>query len=185
MERIRKSTFIRRYQAGLVMNFAWVVSTPIFKTYYNLIEAWMFGIISAWVALFGLMQKYLRQNFNIRELMVYTIIFDLIVMIASVVLVNINVKYLLLFELLADGPYFALLRATGAKLNNLYLGRFKPTLIEKFSMELEQRSIWVNLFGMLGGAVLGYITSDIVVAVYTRVFFMAIGVYLELLALKD
>jgi len=184
METISKYTFKFRFYAGLVMMFAWTVSSPIFKTYYGLLDAALFGVIGMWVAIVGLSQKWLRENFTVIELLKMLIIFDILFVIATTILVNINIKWLLIFELLADGPYFALLKAQSAKMENLYLGRFKPTQIEKIRNSLTQTQLWANLFGLASGALLGWLTQDIIIAVLVRNILIIGGIILELKAIK-
>jgi len=184
MEKISKETFKFRVLAGFVMSFAWTVSNPIFKTYYGLLDAAIFGVVGVWVALVGLSQGWLRKKFTVKQMLTMLVVFDIFFVVATSLLVNMNIKWLLLFELLADGPYFALLNAHSAKLKSLYLGKFKPETIEKISNKLTQKSIWVNLFGLASGAVLGWLTQDIMVAVLMRNILIIIGIIFELKAIK-
>jgi len=185
VENITKCTFKLRFYAGLVMIFAWTISGPIFKTYYNLLDAVIFGMIGVWVAIVGLSQKWLRMQFTVIQLLKMLIAFDIFFAIATTVLVEIDVRWLLLFELLADGPYFALLRAQSAKMESLYLGRFSPMRIEKLKNSLTQTQTWVNLFGLATGAVLGCFTQNIIVAVMARNVLMFAGTMMNLLAIKN
>jgi len=184
MEKISKETFKLRILAGFVMSFAWTISSPIFKTYYGLLDAVIFGVVGVWVALIGLSQGWLRKKFTVKQMLMMLVAFDIFFVIATSILVNVNIKWLLLFELLADGPYFALLNAQSAKMKSLYLGKFKPETIEKISNKLTQEMIWVNLFGLASGAVLGWLTQDIVVAVMTRNILIIVGIIFELKAIK-
>jgi len=185
MENITKRTFKLRFYAGLIMVFAWTISGPIFKTYYNLLDTVIFGVIGIWVAVVGLSQKWLRTQFMVVQLLKMLIVFDIFFVIVTSILAEIDVRWLLLFELLADGPYFALLRAQSAKMESLYLSRFSPMRIEKIKNSLTQTQTWVNLFGLATGAVLGWFTQDIVFAVMARNVLMVVGIMIEVLAIKN
>jgi len=180
-----KDVFRYRVIAAYLMNFAWLVAEPVYKSYYGTLDSLAFAIIGIWVAIISLSQKWLRAKFSIIQLLKILVITDIAYMIVLPILAYSGVKYLLLFELLADGPYLALVRANSAKMESIYLGKFKPVVIERLRSELTQRFLYVNLLGLTAGGIIGYITNNLFAIVIIKVMIMAIGVYFEIKSLKS
>jgi len=179
-----KEMFKHRLLAGYVMVIAWTVSSPILKTYYNLLPSVFFGIVGIWVLITGLSQKLLRKNVSIRNLMLIVIVLDAVYMSGmSILNLTHSIKHMLIFDSVIDGPYMAVLVATSAKLETYYLGRFRAKTQDNLKSIIYNKRIWANIVGLSIGTLLSFVIN-VYLIVWVKMFLMAIGVWLEIKSIK-
>jgi len=179
-----KEMFKYRLFAGYVMIIAWTISSPILKTYYNLLPSSFFGVAGIWILVTGLSQRWLRKNVSIRNLMIMVILLDIGYMIAmSLLNLTHNIKYMLVFDSVVDGPYMAILVATSAKMETYYLGRFKIETQDNIKSVIHNKRIWMNITGLSIGTLLSFVIN-VYSIMWVKMFLMGIGVWLEIKSIK-
>ena len=166
------------------MIISWAISLPTLKTYYNLLPSVFFGVVGVWVLITGLSQKWLRKNISIRNLMLIVIVLDVVYISGMFILnLNHNIKYMLIFNSVVDGPYMAILVATSAKLETYYLSKFKAQTQDTLKSTIYNNRIWMNIIGLTIGTLLSFVTNLFLI-MYIKLFLMIIGVWLEIKSIK-
>jgi len=179
-----KHLFLNRLMASYVMIVAWGMDGPIIKTYYNLLPAQFFGIVGIWALIVGLSQKWLRKNFSIQTLLKMTITTDvLFIVIISYFNAAHNIKGMLIFESIINGPYMAILYSTSEKLNTYYLSGLKHAMQDSIKATIYNRKLISSMFGLAVGTILSIFLS-IFAIIWIKVILIIIGIKLELEALK-
>ena len=179
-----KEMFRYRLFAGYIMVIAWTVSSPILKTYYNLLPSAFFGIVGIWILITGLSQKWLRKNISIRNLILMLIVLDISYMVVmSLLNLTHNIKYMLVFDSVVDGPYMAILVATSAKLETYYLSKFKAQTQDTLKSTIYNNRIWMNIIGLTIGTLLSFVMSVFMI-IWVKMLLMVIGIWLEIKSIK-
>ena len=180
-----KKMFRFRMMATYFMVVSWTLSGPVLKTYFNLLPTLFFSVIGIWVMIIGLSQKWLRKNLTIEKLLLLVIILDT-VFITGTMIFNIekNIKYLLIFHMVMDGPYHALLTASVGKLESYYIGKFKPVYQETIRATITNRKIYSTLIGLSLGGILSTVLN-VYNILWVMIVVMSIGVILEIKALRS
>ena len=179
-----KHLFKFRLLASYIMVVAWTMSGPILKTYFNLLPSTFFGVVGIWALVISLLQKPLRSRFSVEQLLVLTIIVD-ILFIGGVAIINYfrDVKMLLIYDMVLDGPYMAVLIATDGKLQSYYLGRFKPYYQDSLRSSIMNKVTYAKLIGLVIGSILPFI-MDVYGVVWCKIILMVVAVGFELKALR-
>ena len=179
-----KKAFKLRLTAGYLMVASWTLSGPILKTYFNLLSPTFFGIIGIWALMIGLLQKPIRLKYSIQQLLVTVVLLDILYIIGTGILNYIgNIKLLIIYDMVLDGPYLAILMATDGKLEALYLGRFKPAYQNKIGASIKNRMTVARIIGLIIGSILAYV-MNVHGVIWVRLLVMSVGVIFELKALR-
>ncbi len=179
-----RETFVYRLKAEYLMILAWTITSPVLKTYYGLLDSSFFGIVSIWATVVGLSQKYLRKWFSINQLLTMSIIFDLIyILILTYFNIHKDIKDMLIFELVLDGPYMTVVFATISKLETYYLGRLKPFYQDRIRANIDNYRLWYSLTGLAIGTLLAMMIN-IYTLLWIKIMLIFIGIYLEYKSLR-
>ena len=179
-----KETFLYRLKAEYLMILAWTITSPVLKTYYGLLDSSFFGIVGIWATVIGLSQKYLRKWFSINQLLTMSIIFDLIyILILAYFNIHKDIKDMLIFELILDGPYMTVVFATINKLETYYLGRLKTFHQDRIRANIDNYRLWYSLLGLTIGTLLSMIL-DVYTLLWVKIILISIGIYLEYKSLR-
>jgi len=180
-----KKTFEIRLWAEWIFTFGWGLTTPIFKHSLNTIPVEILALAGIWVLMSSLSQKPLREKVSLKQLLWILIYTDLIYITGLVVFISVhNLTYLLMFEIIFEGPYMAILLASTSKLNIEYYNLFSKEEREKKDAYLKDISIKVKILAFIAGGILGYITDSIFIAFSIKICVIILGVLIELRALK-
>jgi len=179
-----KHLFRFRLLASYIMVVAWTMSGPVLKTYFNLLPSTFFGVVGIWALIVSLLQKPLRSKFNVEQLLVLTIVID-VLFISGAAVINYfkDIKLLLVYDMVLDGPYMAVLIATDGKLQSYYLGRFKPYYQDSLRSSIMNKVTYAKLIGLVIGSLLPFI-MDVYGVVWCKIVLMTIAVGFELKALR-
>ena len=181
---MNKKVFKLRLAASYLMIASWTLSGPILKTYFNLLSSSFFGIIGIWALVIGLLQKPIRLKYSIQQLLVIVVLVDILYIVGTGILNYIgNIKMLLIYDMFLDGPYMAVLMATGGKLEALYLGRFKPAYQNRIAASIKNKIIYARIIGLIIGSILPYV-MNVYGVVWIRLLTMSVAVVFELKALR-
>jgi len=179
-----KHLFKFRLLASYIMVVAWTMSGPILKTYFNLLPSTFFGVVGIWALIVSLSQKPLRSKYSVEQLLMLTIIVD-VLFIGGAAVINYfkDIKMLLIYDMVLDGPYMAVLIATDGKLQSYYLGRFKPSQQDSLRSSIMNKITYVKLIGLIIGSILPF-TMDVYGVVWCKIILMTVAVGFELKALR-
>ena len=181
---ITKYTYKLRLRAIMLMVVAWNITSPIFKTYFDLLPTTFFSIVGILVVLIGLFQKPLRKNLTVVQLMWLLISMDIFYIIGMSVLNYIgDIKYMLIFDMVIDGPYIALVMAANGQLESYYLSKFKPAIQDHFKATVMNLKQWSVLVGFSLAGVLSFILN-VHEIVWLKLIIMSVAVYLEYRSIK-
>jgi len=179
-----KRLFKFRLLASYIMVLAWTMSGPVLKTYFNLLPSTFFGVVGIWALTISLLQRPLRSKFSVEQLLLMTIIVDVLFITgASIINYFKDIKLLLIYDMVLDGPYMAVLIATDGKLQSYYLGKFKPYYQDKIRASVMNKVTYAKLVGLAIGSLIPFIT-DVYGVVWCKTGLMAIAVWFELKALR-
>jgi len=179
-----KHLFKFRLTTSYVMIVAWTISGPILKTYFDLLSSSFFGIVGVWTLLVTLLQKKLRKRFTVEQLLIMMMIVDItFVTGASIIASFKDIKMLLIYDMILDGPYTAVLLAVDGKMESYYLSKFKPEIQDKLRGSVVNKRTYVKLIGLTIGSLLPFI-MDVYGVVWCRIILMTIAVGFELKALR-
>jgi len=179
-----KHLFKFRLLASYIMVLAWTMSGPILKTYFNLLPSTFFGIVGIWALVISLTQKPLRSKYSVEQLLMMTIIVD-VLFIGGAAVINYfkDIKMLLIYDMVLDGPYMAVLIATDGKLQSYYLGRFKLSNQDSLRSSIMNKRTYVKLIGLVLGSLLPFV-MDVYGVVWCKIILMTIAVGFEVKALR-
>ena len=179
-----KYFFKFRMMAVYIMVMAWSLSGPILKTYFNLLPSAFFGIVGIWVMIVGLTQKWLRNKFTVEQLLLFVIIVDIIFIVGTGILnYQKNIKDMLIFHMVIDGPYHALIIASTGKLESYYLSKFTSKVQDGIRATIANNKTYGAIIGLVVGSLLPFVT-DVFGVVWVDLVLMIIGVWLEMKALR-
>ena len=179
-----KHLFKFRMMAVYIMVLAWSLSGPILKTYFNLLPSAFFGIIGIWVMMVGLTQKWLRKNFSVEQLLLFVIITDIVFIVGTGILnYQKDIKDMLIFHMIIDGPYHALMIASAGKLESYYLSKFSSKVQDGIRATIMNNKTYAAIIGLIIGSLLPFV-MNVYGIVWVDLVMMIIGVWLEMKALR-
>ena len=179
-----KHLFKFRLLTSYIMIVAWTISGPILKTYFNLLPSMFFGVVGIWVMLVTLMQKWLRRKFTVEQLLIMMMIADITFVVGASILASFkDIKMLLVYDMILDGPYTAVLLAVDGKLESYYLSKFKPEVQDKIRGSVVNKRTYAKLIGLTIGSLLPFV-MDVYGVVWCRIILMTIAIGFELKALR-
>jgi len=177
--------FKKRFYVELIMIFAWTISGPVEKSYYGLLGVQFFSLVGIWALIIGLSQSWLRQKFSVVELLKINMLFDIVYLIGMLYLVYLHdVKHILMFDMIIDGPYLTVVFASLAKLENYTFEKWKAETRDRITAKLSNKRKIVVILALVVGGLLSY-AIDVFEILYLKLFIMSIGIWITYKAVKE
>jgi len=176
--------FKKRFYVELIMIFAWTISGPVEKSYYSLLGVQFFSLVGIWALIIGLSQSWLRQKFSVVELLKLNMLFDILYLIGMLCLVYLhNIKHILMFDMIIDGPYLTVVFACLAKLENYTFEKWKAETRDRITAKLSNKRKIIVILALVLGGLLNYILN-IFEILYLKLLIMSTGIWLTYKAIK-
>lgn len=180
-----KEIYKARLMTMFIMIFAWSMSGPILKTYFGLLNPTVLALMSIWVMVIKFTQSALRK-LSALKLLKISVVMDIIYVLATalIMLSSTDVKILLLFDLLYDGPYMVIINASSSNLENEFFEGYtakRRTLIES---AIDNVQLKYNIAGLIIGGMIGYIINDVYLIIMLRNAIILYGAVKLLLVLS-
>ena len=180
-----RKTFRQRIIIEMIMIFAWAVTSPALKEFYNLLGPAFWGAISIYAMFVHLGQRTLRLKYSVQELFKLTLALDIVYFTCMSMLVyNGDMKNILLFELIYDAPYMTVVFATIHKMENLAFDKWSGDRRDKIESKIENSKRIVTILSVGVGASLSYVIP-IYGLLTIQLIFIFIGITLTIRSLRS
>lgn len=180
-----RKTFRERIIIEMIMLFAWSVTSPALKEFYNLLGPAFWGAISVYAMFVHLGQRTLRKHYKVQELFKLTLALDIAYLgYMAMLIYNGDMKSILIFNMLYDAPYMTVVFATIHKMENLAFDKWSGDRRDGIESKIENNKRIVTILSVAVGASLSYIIS-IYGLLTIQLIFLFIGIALTNRSLRS
>ena len=180
-----KELYRKRIQQIIISTVAWSMLLPFMQVAYHYLTPELLGLLSMLVTLAGSFQKFFGKFFTLRGLFKALFVLDLMMIIINPMLVNYNIKYWVIFDMIATAPYALIVGLLVSKLGSITIKRYKAyafTNISNRTMELRFRS---NLLGITIGTIFAYMDVSLFHTVLVQDVFLTLLLFVSIKAYRE